>query len=423
MQYMARQPILDADEQTAGYELLYRAAAESFARISDSETAARSVLEQILVLGCREISGGNRLFINCSGEVLAREYISVFPPSDVVVEVLESVEPTPAVIAACEQLKKSGFTIALDDFIPNEKNIPLLPFADIIKVDFRSTTEQERAQIVEKYCKKAVPLAEKVETRAEYRSALQMGFKLFQGYFFCEPILLVNRQLLPSKLNYLRLIEQTSRMEIDFRQVEDIIKSDAALCFRMLRYLNSYAFCLRTPITSIRHALTLLGEHQVRRWIAVACVSAAADDSSPAQLSSALMRARMGELMAPKTGCQGYELFLLGLFSMMDTILGIPLEHLLTKIRVPAETHDALMGKQNHLRDILDLIVAYDRANWEKIRRLCAKLQIEQDSLADDYVHAVQWVDLILGMGDELSGGMDTPPPTQPHAGNGLRPM
>src|SRR5579871_2947379 len=115
MQYMARQPILDATEQTVGYELLYRAGAESFARIGDSNIASRSVLEQILVLGCRELSGGNRLFINCNEEVLTREYISVFPPSDVVVEILESVEPTAAVIAACEQLKSAGFTIALDD--------------------------------------------------------------------------------------------------------------------------------------------------------------------------------------------------------------------------------------------------------------------------------------------------------------------
>lgn len=419
---MARQPILDADEQTVGYELLYRAAAESFARISDSDTAARSVLEQVLVLGCRELSGGNRLFVNCSGEVLAREYISVFPPSDIVVEILESVEPTPAVMAACQELKRAGFTIALDDFVPNAKNLPLLPYADIIKVDFRNTDERARANIVDKYCKQAIPLAEKVETRSEYKSAVKMGFKLFQGYFFCEPVLLVNRHLSPSKLNYLRLMEQTARTEVDFRQVEDIIKSDPALCYRMLRYLNSYAFCLRTTITSIRHALTLLGEHQVRRWIAVACVTAAADDSSPAQLSSALMRARLGELLAPKTGCRGYELFLLGLFSMMDTILGIPLEQLLTKIKVPQETQDALMGKSNRLRDILDLIVAYDRGNWDKTRTLCAKLHVEQEILANDYIQALQWVDLILGLGDEPPP-VDTPPLAPVLAGNGLRPI
>src|SRR6266566_4305722 len=126
MQYMARQPILDADEQTAGYEFLYRAAAERVANITDVDTASRSVLEQILLLGCRELSGGNRLFINCSGEVLAREYISVFPPQSIVVEILETVEPTPAIIAACEQLKRSGSMIALDDFVPCPKTLPFL---------------------------------------------------------------------------------------------------------------------------------------------------------------------------------------------------------------------------------------------------------------------------------------------------------
>ncbi|HZU34016.1 MAG TPA: HDOD domain-containing protein [Candidatus Angelobacter sp.] len=420
---MARQPILDADEQTAGYELLYRAAAESFARIEDLDTAVRSVLEQVMVLGCRELSGGNRLYINCSREVLAREYINVFSPADIVVEILESVEPTPAVISACEHLKEAGFTIALDDFIPGPQNLLLLPFADIIKVDFRSTPEKKRREIVDRYGKNAVMLAEKVETRAEYQSALKMGFKLFQGYFFCEPVLLVNRQLSPTQLNYLRLMEQVARPEMDFRQVEDIIKADPALCFRMLRYLNSYAFCLRTQITSIRHALTLLGEHQVRRWIAVACVTSAAEDGSRAQISSALMRGRLGELLAPKLGVKGYELFLLGLFSMMDTILGMPLAQLLTKIQVPPETEKALTGKQNRLREILDLIIAYDRGNWEKTHTLCAKLSLEKEILADDYIRAVQWVDLVLGLANESPATISPPPQTHPTQGNGLRPM
>jgi c-di-GMP-related signal transduction protein len=346
MQYMARQPILDADEQTAGYEFLYRAAAESVANFPDVDTASRTVLEQILLLGCRELSGGNRLFINCSGEVLAREYINVFPPQAIVVEILESVEPTPAVIAACEQLKRSGFMIALDDFVPGPNTLPLLPFADIIKVDFRTTDERTRGQIVERYCQKVLPLAEKVETRTEYKSAVNGGFKLFQGYYFCEPVLLVNRELSPSKLNYLRMMEQTSREEIDLRKMEEVIKSDPALCF------------------------------------------------------------------------------LLGLFSMMDTILGIPLEQLLNKVKVPPETEAALLGKSNRLRDILDLIIAYDRANWDKTRTLCAKVHIDQADLADDYIRALQWVDQILGMTMEQPQAVpDMPPQTQAAVGNGLRPV
>jgi c-di-GMP-related signal transduction protein len=424
MQYMARQPILDANEQTQGYEMLYRAAAQSFAQITDIDAASRNVLEQIIILGYKELSGGKRLYVNCSSEVLAREYISVLPPDAVVVEILETVEPTPAIIAACQQLKNSGFTIALDDFVPNERTLPLLPFADIIKVDFRSTDEKTRNEIVRQYCKVAKPLAEKVETRAEYKSALKAGYALFQGYFFCEPVLLANQELSPSRVNYMRLMEQTGRAEVDFKQVEDVIKCDAALCYRLLRYLNSYAFCLRTTITSIRHALALLGETQLRRWIAVACVSVAAENSSQCLLATALMRARFAELLALKAGLRAYECFLLGMFSIMDSILGIPIKQLLDRVKVPKEAEAALLGKQNKMRDLLDLIIAHDRGNFEKSRGLCAQFHIDPNELQEDYLRALQWVDLITGISQELSKPeIEIPPPVTVSAGNGLRPM
>jgi c-di-GMP-related signal transduction protein len=422
VQYMARQPILDGNEHTAGYELLYRAAAENFAKISDTDTASRSVLEQIIILGCKELSGGQRLYVNCSTEVLVHEYISVLPADAIVVEILETVEPTPAVITACEHLKAAGFVIALDDFVPGPRTLPLLPFADIIKVDFRSTNERGRKEIVDKYCKGLQPLAEKVETRAEYMSARKAGYNLFQGYFFCEPVLLVNHELSPSRLNYLRLMEQTCREEMELRKVEDIIKSDAALCYRLLRYLNSYAFCLRTPITSIRHALSLLGETQVRRWISVACVSVAAEKSAQCLLATALLRARLGELLAPKTKSQSYELFVLGLFSVMDSILGIPLSQVLSRVKVPKETEAALTGKSNRLRDILDLIISYDRGDWEKTCAICKKLYLDPNELQGDYMRALQWVDATMGMSTSPEPAGAMPPPSSPAmAGNGLQ--
>ena len=422
MQYLARQPILDMDEHTAGYELLYRAAAQNFAQISDIDAASRSVLEQIIILGCKELSGGQRLYVNCSTEVLVHEYISVLPADAIVVEILETVEPTPAVVTACEHLKAAGFIIALDDFVPGPRTLPLLPFADILKIDFRSTDERGRKEIVDKYCKGIQPLAEKVETRAEYTSARKAGYKLFQGYFFCEPVLLVNQELSPSRLNYLRLMEQTSREEMELRQVEDIIKSDAALCYRLLRYLNSYAFCLRTPITSIRHALSLLGETQVRRWIAVACISVAAEKSSQCLLATALLRARLGELLAPKIKCQSYELFVLGLFSVMDSILGIPLSQVLSRVKVPKETEAALNGQSNRLRDVLDLIISYDRGDWEKSGALCKKLHLDADDLQGEYMRALQWVDVTLGVANTPEVVPAMPPPSSPVlAGNGLQ--
>jgi len=424
MQYMARQPILDGDEQTQGYEMLYRAGMHKTAQFTDIDNASRSVLEQIIILGYKELSGGKRLYVNCSTDVLAHEYISVLPPEAVVVEILETVEPTPAIVKACEQLKVNGFTIALDDFVPNSRTLPLLPFADIIKVDFRATDERTRKEIVDKYCKKARPLAEKVETRAEYKSGMNAGYSLFQGYFFCEPVLLANQELSPSKLNYMRLMEQIGRAEVDFKQVEEVIKSDAALCYRLLRYLNSYAFCLRTTITSIRHALTLLGETQLRRWIAVACVSVAAENSAQCLLATALMRARFAELLAPKAKCRAYELFLLGMFSVMDSILGIPLSQVLTRVKVPKDVEAALLGQKNRMRELLDLIIAYDRGNFEKTRAICAQMHLDPNDLQEDYIRALQWVDMVSGLSQELSQPeASMPPPVQVAAGNGLRPV
>jgi EAL and modified HD-GYP domain-containing signal transduction protein len=189
-----------------------------------------------------------------------------------------------------------------------------------------------------------------------------------------------------------------------------------------LRYLNSYAFCLRTPITSIRHALSLLGETQVRRWIAVACISVAAEKSAQCLLATALLRARLGELLAPKTKCQAYELFVLGLFSVMDSILGIPLSQVLGRVKVPKETEAALTGKSNRLRDILDLIISYDRGDWEKSCALSKKLSLDPNDLQEDYLRALQWVDITLGVTKTPDPSPNMPPPSSRSlAGDSLR--
>ncbi len=421
--YMARQPILDAGERIAGYELLYRAAAESSAIFSDINAASHSVLEQIVILGCRELSGGKRLYVNCTGPLLVEDYVSVLPPESIVVEILESVEPADEVLEACRRLKRAGFTIALDDFVPSPLTLPFLPFADIVKVDFRSTDEETRARIVSKYCRKVRALAEKVETRAEFQSALDAGFTLFQGYFFCQPVLLASQQLLPTRLNRLRLVEQICRPDLNFSDIENVIKEDAALCFRLLRYLNSCAFCLRTRIDSVRHALSLLGEHQIRKWVAVACVSFATEGSSPSSLSAALLRAHTGELLASRARCRPYDMFIVGLFSTMDVLLGMPLERILAQVTLPKECAAALTGEHNRLRDVLDLIVAWERGDWAQSLDACRRLGLDPEDLADAYLRSLQWVDSVAAMNENGAG----PEPELVSAGhgrgNGLRPV
>jgi EAL and modified HD-GYP domain-containing signal transduction protein len=424
MLYMARQPILDMQEQTFGYELLYRASAEARTNTVDANTASHHVLEQTVLSGCRELSGGKRLFINFTGELLVKDYVSVLPPDGIVVEILESVEPTEEVLEACRRLAKAGFIIALDDFQPTERSLPFVPFADIIKIDFLSTTQEQRAEIIDRHCRHAQILAEKVETRKDFQSALKAGFKLFQGHFFCRPVLLANQQLMPLRIHHLRLIEQACVPQLDFSRMEAVIKEDAALCYRLLRYLNSYAFCLRTRITSIRQALALLGEHQIKKWVAVACVSFAAAGASPSALSTALLRAHVAEALAAKAKCRPYDLFIVGLFSMMDTFLSIPLQRILSQVSLPPECSAALLGERNKVREVLDLVIAYERADWSSTLNSCPPLNLDAQDLISSYVRALQAVDNILGL--NLDGTVEFPDPCVHVAhggGNGLRPM
>jgi c-di-GMP-related signal transduction protein len=154
----------------------------------------------------------------------------------------------------------------------------------------------------------------------------------------------------------------------------------------------------------------------------VACVSVAAEKSSQCLLATALLRARFGELLAPKTKCQAYELFLLGLFSVMDSILGIPLSQVLSRVKVPKETEAALSGKSNRLREMLDLIISYDRGDWEQTCALCKKLHLDPNDLQDDYMRSLQWVDVTLGVPQTPAPSVAMPPPSSSAlAGNGLQ--
>jgi c-di-GMP-related signal transduction protein len=401
VQYLARQPILDSEERTVGYELLYRAAPESSARITDNDAASREVLKQVISLGARELSAGKRLYINCSHELLVQDYVTVLPPENTVVEVLEWVEPTAEVLDACRRLKEAGFTIALDDFIPGPRSLPFVPFADIIKIDFRNTTARVRRELLDRYCQNIQALAEKLESREEYKSAIKAGFTLFQGYFFCEPVLLANRQLLPLPVNHRQLVDEARRKAIDFGRMEEIIKSDPALCHRLLRYLNSCGLCRGARFTSIHHALTLLGEKELRKWVAVACDSPTAAGCSITALASALLRARFGELLAPKLGCRAYDMFIVGLLSLMDTLMGISLERVVSQVRVSPESAAGLLGQDTSLRGLLQLVVAYERGDWETVRVASVRFELPPEQLNKDYRRAVAWVGGILEMNAE----------------------
>ncbi len=403
VRYVARQPILTADESVFGYELLFRDGIADYFSGSDSNAASRSTLDASILLGLDVLCDGRRAFLNCTRDLLLNDYITLLPPDRVVVEILETVPADEPVIAACRRLKKAGYMIALDDFLPGDPREPLTGLAELIKVDLKGSSLVESAAVFRQSGERCRLVAEKVETREEFLAARKAGFDYFQGYFFRRPELMRARDIPANRLNYLRLLKAASRTELDPRELENTIKGEASLCYRLLRYLNSPLFGFPAEIRSVRHALAMLGEREVRRWIRLATTLVAGQSRSSDLVLSALVRARFCELLAPRVHHGDSDLFLVGLLSLMDAILGIPMAQVLEGISFDRATRAVLLGQSSPLSPIYELMLAQENAQWEKVKQLSSRLRLRGSFVAECHWKAMQWA-------RQMTGGLHSNP-------------
>jgi len=388
--FVARQPILDRSQNVFGYELLFRNGVEDYFN-ADPELAARSTLDSSLLYGINMLCDKRRAFVNCTCEVLFKDLITLLPPHQTVAEILETVKPEDRVIAACKRLKAAGYLIALDDFAPNDPRLPLVEFADIIKVDIRATRPEERAGMMRRFGSAACKmLAEKLETPHEYRQARDMGFVYFQGYFFCRPEIVIGREVPASRLHYIRLLEMVSRREMDMRELEKMLKQEASICYRLLRYLNSPLFGFPLEIKSIRHAIAVLGEREMRRWIRLVVTVGAAEQKCSELVLMGLARAHFCELLSNQLQ-SNTDLFLLGLLSIMDAILEVSMEVLLEQLPVERETKRALLGQKSSLRPLYQLMLAQESGEWSQSSELAKQLKLPDEEVASTWWQALQW--------------------------------
>ena len=395
---MARQPILTGDEKVFGYELLFRDGVADFFTNSDADAASRSTLSTSMLMGLNVLCDGRRAFINVTREVLLKDYITLLPSSQTVVEILESVPPDDVVRAACQRLKEAGYLIALDDFGVDDPRERLTDLADIIKVDLRATPPEQAAELVKRHgpwrCRM---LAEKVETQEEFLAAKKAGFVYFQGYFFRRPEMMSTHEIPANQMNYLRMWQAVARPELDIREVEQVIKGEASLCYRLLRYLNSAVFGFGNEIHSIRHALSLLGEREVRRWIRLVATLGAGQGKSSDLVLSALVRGRFCELLSPSVGAGESDLFLMGLLSLMDAILEIPMARVLENVPVDQESKAVLLGGSSRLSPFYQLMLAQESGEWETAHALARQLHLSESEVAEKYWEAMQWARQVSG--------------------------
>jgi EAL and modified HD-GYP domain-containing signal transduction protein len=266
--------------------------------------------------------------------------------------------------------------------------------ADIIKVDIRATTPADRAHLVERYRHNCEMLAEKVETQQEFREAFDMGFSQFQGFFFQRPELMTVKNIPANRMTFIRLLEMVSRPSLEIKDIEGVFKQDPTACYRLLRYLNSPAFGFRNEIRSVRHALAILGDRELRRWVRLLVALTASSDKSPELVISALTRARFCELLSHQLHRDG-DLFLLGLLSLMDAILEVPIDVILEQLPVDHETKAVLCSQPSSLRPLYQLVLAQESGEWEQVAELTRQLRLSDEKVSSDWWKAVEWAQQI----------------------------
>lgn len=402
--FLARQAILDRKKRVFGYELLFRSSVSGrqYDAVDGNQATSQVVGNSLFAFGLDKVTAGKPAFINFTRDLLLNDLASLLPPETIVVEVLESVEPDEEVIAACRQLKQRGYVLALDDFVYDDHLEPLTRVADIIKVDVQTTGRREQLELVRRFSKQGLKmLAEKVEAVEQFEWARHVGYTYFQGFFFARPVILSGQEPPAFKLHYNDLLREILRPELQFPAMEEVIRKELSLTYRLLRYINSPRFGWRVRVESIRHALALLGEEECRKWAALAIISSIGADKPQELVLTAMIRARFCELLGPVSNLtlRGPDLFLMGMFSLLDAIMDASLDVVLRQLPVSGDVQLALLGgpqADTPLTPIYTLVRAYEIADWHSVSSCAQAAGIDEQALPELYLQSVHWAEEIF---------------------------
>jgi len=400
--FVARQPIFDKKQKVFAYELLYRNGIENYCENIDGDKATSMVIiNSFLSIGIETLTNNKRAFINFTENLIRDEIPTLFPNKSIVVEILEDVKPDEEVIKKCKKLKSEGYILALDDFIFKDISIykRFIDVVDIVKVDFMQNSFADRAAIVKELKNSKIKfLAEKVESREEYFEAIEMGYEYFQGYFFSKPVIVSGKDISSSKLNCMEILNEINRPEPDYNKLASIVERDISLSYKLLRVINFPAFYTNSRITSIKQALVLFGFKGIRKWISLIFLRDIGKDKPDEILKSALVRGKLGEFIAPKVGLKDRksELFIMGLFSVIDVVMDKPLGEILKELPLSEDIKEALLGKENKLNDIYRLILSYEKGDWQNYLKYSNKLKLKEVEIPKHYIEVLEWVEEIF---------------------------
>ena len=400
--HVARQPIFDKRKRLYAYELLFRGDISEVFPGVDGDMATSQVLSgSFFTFGVEKISGGKRTFINFTRDLLVQRFPMMFPTQSVVVEVLEDVQPSEEVIAACQDISQKGYPIALDDFCYRPELDPLIALADIIKFDLRLTPLTElRPCMLDLAHHGLAFLAEKVETHQEFEQALEMGFDYFQGFFFSKPEVMKQRDISTPQMHMLQIMAEANKADVDFRRLENLITRDVAIPYKLLRYINSAYFRRIDEVSSIRQAIALLGINGTKQFLSLMVLARLADTKPDELIRLSITRAKFCELAGKKraTEADPATLFMLGLFSLIDAILDDSMENLVHQLPLADGVREALTTGEGILGAYLTLVTCYERGEWEGVSTTASRLGMAETETAHCYEEAVAWADTVFDL-------------------------
>jgi len=396
--YAARQPILDKDKNLFAYELLFRDSIDNvFPEIDGDEATTKMIEASKFNLGIGEFTANKPAFINFTLETLSLGYAKMLTTEEVVVEILETVKPGKKLLAICKDLFDQGYTLALDDYVHKKVWTHFYPFIKIIKIDWKISSLEDIKEV-----KEAIAdfpdiklLAEKVETYEEYNQALELGFELFQGFFFAKPEMVKTKSLSPSQIAMAELLYETSKPELDLVNITSVFERDVTLSYKLLRYANSPIFRRRSEISSIKQALVTLGSGELKRFLGLMFAVNVNPDKPSELINSAMARAKFCELVAQDISApvDASIAFLTGLLSLIDAILDEQLETILEKLPLAQEIKEPLLTKKGVLAALIKLLELIEHAEWDKTAVVMEKLGIDKDKVIKDYNEALAWAD------------------------------
>jgi len=388
--FIARQPIYNRNKSVMGYELLYRNSSHNHANISDGDIAScETILNTFMHIGIDNIAGSALAFINLPREFIVNETLTPMFNEQAVLEILEDIKPDTEVINGIKRLKTEGYQIALDDFVFKEELIPFIELADYIKFDIHALSRYEVIQQFE-LCKKynVKLIAEKLETHELYQFCYELGFDFFQGYFFCYPEILKKKSLPSNKLVILNLIQKLQNPEIDSNELEDILVQDITLSYKLLRYINSASFGLRREVDSIKDAIVLLGINNLKNWVSLIMMSKIIDTKPTELIITGMIRGKMCELLAQKHQPEiAHQMFIIGLFSVLDALMDQPLIDLLDTVILSTDIKLALLDYAGNQGEIYKYVLQYEKSNWNELN----VSDIDAEEFIQSYLTAVNW--------------------------------